>query len=88
LNSVYSKTQDRPRLRFVRPDKLRKDGSPDLGIELHTTSTSPPGASTPLVGARPFYHGAKPLKPILPQNRRSFVATALNALFYGSGQSG
>src|SRR3989440_11952298 len=44
LNSVDAKTQDRQGLRLVRPDKLRKNIPPDHGIDLHLTSTSPPGA--------------------------------------------
>src|SRR5438132_9355214 len=44
LNSVDAKTQDRPGLRLVRPDKLRKNIPPDHGIDLHLTSTSPPCA--------------------------------------------
>src|SRR2546421_6657659 len=66
LNSVDAKTQDRPGLRLVRPDKLRKSIPPDHGIDLHLTSTSRPALT--LADAPPFYHSAKPLKPILPHD--------------------
>src|SRR5438309_59655 len=71
LNSVDAKTQDRPGLRLVRPDKLRKNIPPDHGINLHITSTSRPALS--LADAPPSYHSAKPLKPILPHDRGRFV---------------
>src|SRR4029077_16838792 len=69
--SPFRRARQAPERRFPRP---RDRASPYLHL--------PPCASPLLAGARPLYHGAKPLKPIFPQNRGSFVAAALNALLY------